>query len=107
MIASALPLSPLMPSSSAQSRSTQSRDPKLWATAKDFESVFLGSMFSQITRELQGDGPLGNQGTGSEAWRSMLTEELGKSVAQSGGVGIAPQIYSELIHLQSMQGSHA
>jgi Rod binding domain-containing protein len=82
------------------------RDPKLWSIAQDFESVFLGSMFSQITNELKGEGPLGNQGTGSEAWRSMLTEELGKTVAQSGGVGIAPQIYSELIHLQSMHGSH-
>lgn len=69
--------------------------------------MFLGSMFSQITRELQGDGPLGNQGAGSEAWRSMLTEELGKSVAQSGGVGIASQVYSELIHLQAMNGSQA
>jgi peptidoglycan hydrolase FlgJ len=107
MLASVPPLSTSMPTSSVQSRLTQARDPKLWSVARDFESIFLGSMFSQITREIQGDGPLGNQGTGSEAWRSMLTEELGKSVAQSGGVGIAPQIYSELIHLQSMQGSHA
>jgi Rod binding domain-containing protein len=76
------------------------KDKKLWATAQDFESVFLGSMFGEITSHLTGDGPLGGQGAGGDAWRSMLTDELGKSVAQSGGIGVATQVYSELIRLQ-------
>jgi len=77
------------------------KNKKLWATAQEFESVFLGSMFGEITKQLSGDGPLGGQGAGGDAWRSLLTDELGKSVAQSGGVGVASQVYSELIRLQA------
>jgi peptidoglycan hydrolase FlgJ len=84
-----------------RSASATGKDKKLWATAQDFESVFLGSMFGEITKHLSGDGPLGGEGAGGDAWRSMLTDELGKSVSLSGGVGIAPQIYSELIRLQA------
>jgi hypothetical protein len=35
----------------------------------------------------------------------MLTDEFGKTIAQSGGIGVAPQIYSELIRLQANQGA--
>jgi len=84
--------------------SAAGKNKKLWATAQDFESVFLGSMFGEITKQLSGEGPLGGQGAGGDAWRSMLTDELGKSVTQSGGVGIATQVYSELIRLQTQQG---
>ncbi len=80
------------------------KNPKLWATAQDFESVFLGSMFGEITKQLSGDGPLGGQGAGGDAWRGMLTDELGKTVAKSGGIGVAQHIYSELIRLQANQG---
>jgi Rod binding domain-containing protein len=76
------------------------RDPKLWSISEDFESVFLGSMFGQVTSHLTGDGPLGGDGPGADAWRGMLTDELGKSVTRAGGVGIAPTIYRELLALQ-------
>ncbi len=88
-----------------QPYSALGKNKKLWATAQEFEAVFLGSMFGEITKQLSGDGPLGGQGAGGDAWRSMLTDELGKSVAQSGGVGVAPQVYSELIRLQTNQGT--
>ncbi len=79
-------------------------NPKLWKTAQEFEATFLGSMFGEITKQLSGDGPLGGQGIGGDAWRGMLTDELGRTVAQSGGVGVAPQIYSELLRLQANHG---
>ncbi len=84
-----------------QNYSALGKNKKLWATAQDFESVFLGSMFGEITKQLSGEGPLGGQGAGGDAWRSMLTDELGKSVAQSGGIGVASQVYSELLRLQA------
>jgi len=100
-------LSPLSFIKSPFSTEAKPKNPKLWKIAEDFESVFLGSMFGEITKQLSGDGPLGGQGTGGDAWRGMLTDELGKTVAKSGGVGIANQIYSELIHLQANQGAPA
>lgn len=82
----------------------QIANPKLWKTAEDFETVFLGSMFGEITKQLSGDGPLGGQGIGGDAWRGMLTDELGRTVSQSGGVGVATQIYSELLRMQANHG---
>ena len=100
-------LSPLTLAQSPSHTEVKPKNPKLWKIAEDFESVFLGSMFGEITKQLSGDGPLGGQGTGGDAWRSMLTDELGKTVAKSGGVGVANQIYSELIRLQANQGAPA
>jgi Rod binding domain-containing protein len=100
-------LSPLSFMKIPSSTEAKPNNPKLWKIAEDFESVFLGSMFGEITKQLSGDGPLGGQGTGGDAWRGMLTDELGKTVTNSGGVGIAHQIYSELIHLQANQGAPA
>jgi Rod binding domain-containing protein len=76
------------------------RDPKLWATAQDFEQVFTENMMDHMVSGLSGDGPLGTEGTGSEAYRSMLTKEYARNITQSGGLGIAPQVYNELLKLQ-------
>lgn len=77
------------------------------ALAEEFESNFLASMFGQMTSLLDGDGPLGGQGAGGDAWRGLLTDEMAKSVSRSGGVGIARNIYAALIELQeSGKSSH-
>ena len=70
------------------------------ASAQDFEAVFLNSMFSQMTAGLKGDGPFGAS-TGTEVWRSMLTEQYSKSFAQAGGVGISNDVYRTLILQQA------
>lgn len=77
---------------------------KLKATAEDFEAQFLGSMFSEMVSQLQGDGPLGDEGIGADAFRGFLTDELGRSVAKAGGIGVAPAIYTELLKLQGAKG---
>lgn len=92
-------MSPLSLASSSQPKS-QTQNPKLMALAEDFESNFLASMFGQMTSLLNGDGPLGGQGAGGDAWRGLLTDELAKSVSRSGGVGIARSVYAALIELQ-------
>lgn len=76
------------------------------AMAEDFETVFLSSMFGQMTSLLSGDGPLGGEGAGGDAWRAMLTDELAKSVSRSGGVGIARSVHAELLALQSAETSN-
>ena len=94
-------------------KSTQSKphaepkNAKLWGIAQDFESTFLGSMLGQITSGLSGDGPLGGDGAGGDAWRGMLSDEMAKSVSKSGGIGVAQTIYSELLSLQSRSGTSA
>jgi Rod binding domain-containing protein len=76
---------------------------KAKATATDFEAMFLNSMFSQMTSGLKGEGPFGDT-PGTGVWRSMLTEQYSKSFAKAGGVGIANNVYRELILQQAKSG---
>ena len=73
---------------------------KAQATATDFESMFLNSMFSQLTTGLKGEGPHGDT-VGTGPWRSMLTDEYSKNFAKSGGVGISNDVFRSLILQQA------
>ena len=73
---------------------------KAKGAAQDFESVFLNSMFSQMTSGIKGEGPFGDT-PGTGVWRSMLTDEYSKSFAKAGGVGISKDVYRTLILQQA------
>lgn len=73
---------------------------KAKSTATDFEAMFLNQMFAQMTAGLKGEGPFGDT-PGTGVWRSMLTEQYSKSFAKAGGVGIASNVYRELILQQA------
>jgi Rod binding domain-containing protein len=83
-----------------KSKQSAAKDPKLWAQAQDFEQVFTENMTDHLVSGLNGEGPLGNEGEGGEVYRSMLTKEYSRMITQSGGLGIAPQVYNELLKLQ-------
>ena len=72
---------------------------KARASAVDFESVFLNSMFSQMFTGIEGEGPFGGSG-GAGVWRSFLSEEYAKSFAKAGGIGIADHVYGALLAQQ-------
>ena len=72
--------------------------------SQKFEGMFINSMFSEMTKGIQGDGPFGNtKGTG--IWRSMQVEQYSNAFAKAGGVGIAKQVYRTLILQQSKSAS--
>jgi Rod binding domain-containing protein len=72
---------------------------KVDAAAQDFEAVFVTQMIQQMFTGMGEDGPLGDGEAGS-AYRSMLTDEYGKTIASAGGIGVADQVRRELIALQ-------
>jgi peptidoglycan hydrolase FlgJ len=84
----------------AQAKSASPASIKAKANAQDFEAVFLNSMFQHMMTGVEGDGPFGGS-TGIGVWRSFLTNEFAKSVAQKGGIGLADQVYSSLIQQQA------
>ena len=69
---------------------------KAKAAARDFEAVFLNSMFQEMYTDIGGDGPFGGSGAAG-VWRSMLTDQYARSFAKAGGVGIAAQVYQSLL----------
>jgi Rod binding domain-containing protein len=73
------------------------KPPKIY---RDFEAVYLTnfvqSMLPDESEEVYGKGNAG------EMWKSMMAEQLGSTLAASGGVGIAEQMYDQA--LQRVRG---
>ena len=76
-------------------------DAKLKANAQDFEAVFLETLVDRMYGSLGKDGPLGGEGAGGEVWRSMLSQQHAKTLARSGGGGLAASVYDELVKIQA------
>jgi Rod binding domain-containing protein len=66
--------------------------------AEEFEAVFLNVMLASAFEGLGEDDQFSSQA--SDTWRSMQVEQFASAISKSGGIGIADQIYSELLELQ-------
>jgi peptidoglycan hydrolase FlgJ len=75
-------------------------DGKARKTSQDFEAMFLEQTLDRMFASAGENGPLGENGTGGSVYRSMLVKEYAGNIVKSGGVGIADQIYRELMRLQ-------
>lgn len=69
--------------------------------AVEFEAVFLSEMLSPVFEDLETDGLFGG-GSGERIYRSLLVQEIGRSMARAGGVGIADAVQREIMKLQEM-----
>lgn len=86
------------PATPAAARIPGSREAKAWSNAQNFEQVFLNTMLGQMFNGLGTETPMGGKQT--EAWRGMLLDEYSKSITAQGGIGLASNIYRELIGAQ-------
>lgn len=66
--------------------------------AEEFEAVFLNVMLASAFEGLGEDDEFSSQA--SDTWRSMQVEQFAKAISESGGIGIADQIYAELLQIQ-------
>lgn len=80
---------------------------KIKKTADDFETLFLEQMVDRMLKSDSTEGPLGENGTGGDVWRSMLGKEYAKQIQQSGGVGISAQVMDAMIKMQGGQTGSA
>lgn len=80
---------------------TQNVD-KLRKTAEDFEAVFLSQMLKPMFEGIKADDAFGG-GHAEDMYRSLMVDEFGKSIAQSGGIGIADRVMSEMLRMQEVQ----
>lgn len=76
------------------------QEKKVAKTANEFETMFLENMMSQVFPQESSEGPLGENGAGGQVWRGMLVNEYARSIAKSGGVGIADQVYRQMLQMQ-------
>jgi peptidoglycan hydrolase FlgJ len=71
-------------------------------TAQEFEATFLSQMLQPMFANLGAEKPFGG-GSGEDMWRSMQVEEYGKAIAQKGGIGVADQVFREMLKLQEVK----
>lgn len=76
---------------------------KVDSASQDFESVFISQMLETAFETVPTDGPMGG-GLGENIFRSMMIQNIGKDIAKQGGIGLAPNIRTELLRLQ--EGKH-
>lgn len=69
------------------------------ASAREFEAVFISQMFEQMWAEVPTDGPMGG-GTGEKIFRSLMIQDLGRQIANEGGIGLAAAVKRELLAMQ-------
>jgi Rod binding domain-containing protein len=70
------------------------------AAAESFESVFLFEVMQSMYAGIK-PGAFGG-GNEENMYRSMMNEEVAKSISRQGGVGIADSIYREIMRQQEV-----
>lgn len=68
-------------------------------TAEQFEAIFLSQMMAPMFETIPTDSVMGG-GHAESVYRGMMVEEMGKSIARGGGIGIADSVYREIIKMQ-------
>ncbi len=70
--------------------------------AEEFEAFFLAQFIDRMFADLPTDGTFGG-GQGEKIFRSLLSQEYGKVMARTGGVGIADSVYREILKHQEIE----
>lgn len=87
-----------LPTQYTQLRAQTSGHNAMRQQAEEFEAVFLNVMLSSAFEGIGDDDEFGSHAT--DTWRGMQVEQFSNAIAASGGIGIADQIYRELIQMQ-------
>jgi flagellar protein FlgJ len=69
-------------------------------TSQDFEKMFLEQSLDRLVSSNGKEGPLGDNGTGGDIYRSMLVKEYAGNIVKNGGIGIGDQVYGEMLRMQ-------
>ena len=89
--------------SATQARLDQAkRSHAVGEASQEFEAIFLSQMLAPMFETVEED-PMFGGGPGESMYRSLLVEEYGQILAQTGGVGLADQLQQELIRLQEIE----
>ena len=85
--------------------SPSTENSKIEKSAKDFESILLGSWLQQAEQSF-GSLPGGDdEDAGKEQFQGMAMQSLGNSMTAAGGIGIAKMIANQLHKAEDPQGA--
>jgi len=83
-----------------QSQNEAKTESKTDVAARDFEAVFISQMLAHMFDGIETNEMFGG-GASEKIYKSMMVEEYGKIISQSGGIGVSDSIKSQLIAMQA------
>lgn len=83
----------------ASASDKSSAQEKARKVAEEFEASFLTTYINQMFSGLSTEGIFGG-GYGEKVYRDMMNEQYAKATAANGGIGVADQVYREILSMQ-------
>jgi Rod binding domain-containing protein len=68
--------------------------------AQDFTAVALGELLKPIFETTDKSTDLFGGGQGEQAWRPMMVDEIAKSIARQGGLGLSAPVAQAMLQMQ-------
>lgn len=90
---------------SFQSEVDSSLADKTHQAAVDFEGVTIGELFQPMFDTIDTSQGMFGGGAAESQFRSLQVLELGKQIANSGGIGIADTVYKQMLRMQEEKQS--
>lgn len=88
------PMKPVLPATTPAPGQPARAADEISRTAVEFEAMFLGTVVNEMMKDTMPKTM--NGGHGEEMFRSLLGNEIGREIAESGGVGIAASVEQAL-----------
>lgn len=92
--AAAAPSTPAVPNPAAADKA-----------AKEFEAMLVGQLMESMFAGMRESPLFGGGGPAEKPWRSMMLQEYGKAIAESGTLGIGRMVHDEIARLYAAQGT--
>jgi Rod binding domain-containing protein len=73
--------------------------------AVDFEGVTIGEMLQPMFDTVDLSDSMFGGGVGEKQFRDLQVQEMGKQIANNGGLGIANSVYRQLLAMQEQAQS--
>lgn len=70
--------------------------------AKEFEAIFISQMLKHMYAGIESD-PLFGGGSAETIYRDMTLDEYGKTLSETGRLGIADSVMKEILSLQEVK----
>ncbi len=80
---------------------------RIQKAAQDFEAMALGQMLAPMFETVDASKGVFGGGSGEEAWKPMMVNEIGKQMAKSGGVGLARPVMEQMLRMQEAHNGAA
>jgi flagellar protein FlgJ len=68
--------------------------------AEDFEAMALGEMLQPMFKTVDTSKGLFGGGKGEATWKPMMVDEMAKTIAKNGGIGLADSVMREMLRMQ-------